>query len=117
MRQLRYSEADFSTKLRFEVTSLCAASRSALLAYSRARRCSSSTVRSGYLLISAKYMASEPVLDGRADGCMVPPGSERCRCHEQVGCHRGRTAVHRGLTCSSWMYVRRPVRTACLPAR
>src|SRR5207302_4560588 len=113
----RYSYATLTTKRRLEVTSLCAASRSALLAYSRARRCSSSTVRSGYLLISARYMASEPVLDGRADGCMVPPDSERCRCQEQVGCHRGRTAIHRGSTSSSRLYVPRPVRTACLPAR
>src|SRR5437870_13917612 len=97
MRQLRYSEADFSTKLRFEVTSLWDASRFALLAYSRARRCSSSTVRSGYLLISARYMASEPVLDGRADGCMVPPGLNGPACEEQLRCQWGGHRLSQGL--------------------
>src|SRR5207248_6952280 len=87
----------FTTKRRFEVTSLWAASRSPLLAYSRARRCSSSTVRSGYLLISARYMASEPVLDGRADGCMVPPGLERLRLPSASGMPAGLRAVSPGL--------------------
>src|SRR3954469_20880239 len=94
----RYSYATLTTKRRLEVTSLCAASRSPLFAYRRASRCSSSTVRSGYLLISARYMASEPVLDGRADGCMVvPPGQCDASCLQQARCHLWWNAFSQGL--------------------